>query len=100
MGTPRVDYPSPDDVEQRECELREAGSSLREIADRLNAQGFTTRRGKPWNAMHVARVLERVGGLVKVCVGAEYIRKCGEYPRARTLPLPKAGLVGSAKEFE
>ena len=41
--------------------LRAEGLSLRQIADRLNAEGHTTRRGKPWNATQVARVLERAG---------------------------------------
>jgi DNA invertase Pin-like site-specific DNA recombinase len=35
------------------------GLSLREIAARLNAEGHTTRRGKSWNPVQVARVLER-----------------------------------------
>lgn len=39
--------------------LRTEGLSLRAIAKRLNEQGHTTRRGKPWNAVQVARVLER-----------------------------------------
>jgi DNA invertase Pin-like site-specific DNA recombinase len=33
--------------------------SLREIAAKLNAGGHTTRRGKPWNPVQVARVLSR-----------------------------------------
>jgi DNA invertase Pin-like site-specific DNA recombinase len=41
------------------AELRAEGLSLRVIADRLNAEGHTTRRGMPWNPMQVARVLER-----------------------------------------
>jgi len=41
-------------------ELRDAGKSLQEIADELNEQGHTTRRGKPWNRMQVSRLLERV----------------------------------------
>lgn len=40
-------------------ELRTRGLSLQAIADDLNAQGHTTRRGKPWNAVQVARVLSR-----------------------------------------
>ena len=40
-------------------ELQAAGSSLRQIADTLNAEGHTTRRGKPWNAVQVMRVLGR-----------------------------------------
>ena len=40
-------------------ELRDAGRTLQGIADELTAQGHTTSRGKPWNAMQVARVLGR-----------------------------------------
>jgi hypothetical protein len=39
--------------------LKTEGLSLREIAARLNAEGHTTRRGKPWNAVQVSRVLDR-----------------------------------------
>lgn len=39
--------------------LHSAGESLQKIADALNVQGHTTRRGKPWNAMQVLRVLRR-----------------------------------------
>jgi DNA invertase Pin-like site-specific DNA recombinase len=35
------------------------GLSLRQIAVRLNTEGHTTRRGKPWNPMQVLRVLQR-----------------------------------------
>ena len=41
-------------------QLRNAGLSLQGIAEELNAQGHTTRRGRPWNPMQVARVLGRV----------------------------------------
>ena len=34
------------------------GLPLREIAARLDAEGHTTRSGKPWNPMQVSRVLE------------------------------------------
>jgi DNA invertase Pin-like site-specific DNA recombinase len=40
--------------------LRSAGDSLQAIADRLNAEGHTTRRGKEWNPVQVSRVLERI----------------------------------------
>lgn len=39
--------------------LKGEGLSLRQIAERLNAEGHTTRRGRPWNPVQVARVLER-----------------------------------------
>jgi DNA invertase Pin-like site-specific DNA recombinase len=41
--------------------LRAEGLTLRAIAERLDAAGETTRRGKPWNPVQVARVLERAG---------------------------------------
>jgi DNA invertase Pin-like site-specific DNA recombinase len=40
-------------------EWRTEGVTLDGIAGRLNAEGHTTRRGKPWNPVQVARVLER-----------------------------------------
>ena len=40
-------------------ELRDAGQPLRAIAADLNAKGYETRRGKPWNPMQVGRVLQR-----------------------------------------
>lgn len=39
--------------------MKAEGLSLRAMAERLNAEGHTTRRGKPWNQVQVARVLER-----------------------------------------
>lgn len=39
--------------------LRAKGMALRAIAEELNARGHTTRRGKPWNAMQVRRVLAK-----------------------------------------
>jgi DNA invertase Pin-like site-specific DNA recombinase len=38
---------------------RAEGLALQAIADKLNGEGHTTRRGKPWNAVQVRRVLER-----------------------------------------
>jgi hypothetical protein len=43
---------------------RAEGMALQAIADKLNAEGHTTRRGKPWNAVQVFRVLERANGEV------------------------------------
>ena len=40
-------------------QLREDGNSFQLIADALNDEGHTTRRGKPWNASQVLRVLAR-----------------------------------------
>lgn len=39
--------------------LKAEGLSLRAIAGRLNEEGHTTRRGRPWNQVQVSRVLER-----------------------------------------
>jgi DNA invertase Pin-like site-specific DNA recombinase len=46
------------------AELRDKGLTLQAIAGELNAQGHTTRRGKPWNATQVGRVLERQAKIV------------------------------------
>jgi DNA invertase Pin-like site-specific DNA recombinase len=40
-------------------QMRDEGLSLQAVADKLNADGHTTRRGKKWAAVQVARVLER-----------------------------------------
>ncbi len=40
-------------------EMRAKKKSLQAIADELNSQSHTTRRGKPWNPMQVSRVLKR-----------------------------------------
>jgi DNA invertase Pin-like site-specific DNA recombinase len=40
-------------------EWRTGGLTLKQIGDRLNSEGHTTRRGKPWNPVQVARVLQR-----------------------------------------
>lgn len=42
------------------AELRDKGLSLQAIADELNREGHTTRRGMPWNPVQVSRVLARV----------------------------------------
>jgi DNA invertase Pin-like site-specific DNA recombinase len=47
------------DIAPRIAELRESGSSLRQIADAMNDDGHTTRRGRPWNPVQVSRVLAR-----------------------------------------
>ena len=47
------------------AEWRASGITLAGIAERLNAEGHTTRRGKPWNPVQVSRVLERADSLSK-----------------------------------
>ena len=39
--------------------MRASGLTLRAIAAALDAQGETTRTGKPWNATQVMRLLQR-----------------------------------------
>ncbi|GAA4000879.1 hypothetical protein GCM10022631_09460 [Deinococcus rubellus] len=39
--------------------LRTQGLSLRAVAVQLEAHGFKTRKGGPWNAVQVKRVLDR-----------------------------------------
>src|SRR5438094_10645455 len=45
------------DLQPLLAELRAKGMALQAIASELNAQGHTTRRGKPWNPVQVMRVL-------------------------------------------
>jgi DNA invertase Pin-like site-specific DNA recombinase len=42
-------------------EMKAQGMTLLAIAQKLNEEGHTTRRGKPWNHVQVSRVLERGG---------------------------------------
>lgn len=46
-------------------EWRASGITLAGIAEKLNADGHTTRRGKPWNPVQVSRVLERAASKTK-----------------------------------
>jgi len=46
-----------EDISSQMHALRSSGRSLRAIAQRLNDDGHTTRRGHPWNAAQVLRVL-------------------------------------------
>ena len=39
-----------------------SGKSLQKIADWLNQQGYTTKRGKQWQRISVKRVLDRMYG--------------------------------------
>jgi len=41
-------------------EWKQAGMSQQAIADKLNEQGHTTRRGKPWSQVQVLRVLNYI----------------------------------------
>jgi DNA invertase Pin-like site-specific DNA recombinase len=45
------------DVLSRIHELKAAGHTLRQIADELNRQGYTTRRGTAWRHQYVAAAL-------------------------------------------
>jgi len=38
--------------------MKQTGSTLQAIADKLNADGHTTLRGCPWNKMQVSRLLD------------------------------------------
>jgi hypothetical protein len=50
-------------------EWKQAGLSQQAIADKLNSQGHTTRRGKPWSQVQVMRVLERAECLARTSTG-------------------------------
>ena len=47
------------DIAPQMKQLRDDGKSFQGIADALNDEGHATRRGKPWNASQVLRVLAR-----------------------------------------
>ena len=50
------------DIRPAMLDMRANGATLQQIAERLNSEGHTTRRGKSWNPVQVARVLERTEG--------------------------------------
>lgn len=50
--------PAEQSILDRMQELKAAGFSTRGIADELNRQGFTTRRGTPWRFQYVAEALK------------------------------------------
>jgi DNA invertase Pin-like site-specific DNA recombinase len=55
-----------DPTEQQIIELirrhHKSGKSLQQIADWLNQQGYTTKRGQQWQRISVKRVLDRLYG--------------------------------------
>jgi DNA invertase Pin-like site-specific DNA recombinase len=57
-GSRLVEDPDEQDVIGRIRELKAAGHTLQEIADELNRQGYTTRRGTAWRFQYVAAVLK------------------------------------------
>jgi hypothetical protein len=52
-----VEDPAEQKVLARIRELKAAGHTTREIADELNRQGYTTRRGTAWRFQYVAAAL-------------------------------------------
>jgi hypothetical protein len=49
-----------------------SGKSLQNIADWLNAQGYTTKRGHQWQRISVKRVLDRLYGKVDRISGVNH----------------------------
>jgi hypothetical protein len=49
--------PAEQDVLARIRALKAAGHTMRQIADELNRQGYTTRRGTAWRFQYVAAAL-------------------------------------------
>lgn len=69
FGQRSIDGELVDDPEEcRVIELirrhHKSGKSLQKIADWLNEQGYTTKRGQPWQRISVKRVLDRLYGKV------------------------------------
>ncbi|MEO0457480.1 MAG: recombinase family protein [Cyanobacteria bacterium P01_A01_bin.114] len=60
-----------DEKEQDVIELirrhHKSGKSLQQIADWMNQQGYTTKRGRQWQRISVKRVLDRLYGKVPKC---------------------------------
>jgi hypothetical protein len=48
------------DLSPRMKELRTEGLTLQAIAEKLNLEGHTTRRGRPWSPVQVSRILDRM----------------------------------------
>jgi DNA invertase Pin-like site-specific DNA recombinase len=48
------------DLAPRIRELRSEGLTLQAIAEKLNLEGHTTRRGRPWSPVQVSRILDRM----------------------------------------
>lgn len=71
-----------------ECEIVElirrhhkSGKSLQNIADWLNARGYTTKRGQQWQRISVKRVLDRLYGKVSRISGVTVqIKQNSEVP--------------------
>jgi Recombinase len=76
MGTQSIQLPPPASAGARPDDIRGAGhTSLRAIAEELNARGMLTRRGGRWHVSTVTDLLERLGlrktsGAVHSALGA------------------------------
>ena len=57
-GSTLVEDPAEQDVLAPMRVLKAAGRTVREIADKLNRQGYTTRRGTAWRFQYVAAALK------------------------------------------
>ena len=57
-GVHLEENPQEQEILARIAELRSAGYTLREIAEELNRQGFTTRKGSAWRHEYVANLLK------------------------------------------
>ena len=57
-GSSMEEDPAEQDILGRIRGLKAAGHTLREIADELNRQGYTTRRGTAWRFQYVAAALK------------------------------------------
>src|SRR5262245_51534568 len=57
-GSRLEEDPAEQDILSRIREMKAAGHTTRQIADELNRQGFTTRRGTAWRFQYVAAALK------------------------------------------
>ena len=56
-GSRLEEEPAEQDILARIRQLKAAGHTTRQIADELNRQGYTTRRGTAWRFQYVAAAL-------------------------------------------
>ena len=57
-GSRLEEDPAEQDILSRIQQLKAAGHTTRQIAEELNRQGFTTRRGTAWRFQYVAAALK------------------------------------------
>ncbi|OUC16172.1 MAG: recombinase [Alkalinema sp. CACIAM 70d] len=66
-----VENPNEQEIIELIRRHHKSGKSLQQIADWLNSQGYTTKRGQQWRRVSVKRVLDRLYGRAPRLSGEE-----------------------------